>query len=153
MAVPRTPCRIDDARGSCIPAVSDGWCLRISQCEAGSAAVSAVQGGQCCSVPAMAVPWVPAVMDEWYLCSAGSALNPCSDGREVALYPGSAPCPCSAGWVAALQPCRAGRAPAPLLVLLFLQGWQMHAVPLCLRCAWQAVALHCVAHNAPVFLW
>lgn len=66
--------------GSCIPAVPDGWCLRVWQCEAGSAAVTAVQGGQCCSVPAVAASRVSAVTDGRYSCSAGSALNPCGDG-------------------------------------------------------------------------
>ena len=87
MAVPCVQCGMGDARGSCIPAEPDGWCLRISQCEAGSAAVSAAQGGRCSPVPAVPVPCVPAVMDGWYPCSAGSALNPCSDGLEVALHP------------------------------------------------------------------
>lgn len=149
-SIPRVPCvpAVLDGQQSCIPAAS---CVP----EVMAAAVPAVQ----------AVPRVPAVLGAWQpsipVASHGPpslhGWQPCVPavfsvpGWVSALYPFSVPCPCNARWVSAPHPCsgrwvsaphphRAGR--SPRLVLPFLQCWQLHAVPACPCCAWQAVPLH-----------
>lgn len=89
-AAPHMQCGVGDVRGSCIPAAPDGWCLR-------SAKLAVLrQGGPCRSVPAVAVPRVPAVLGSWCFCRASSALCPCSAPQVSSLHPRHSPCPFAA---------------------------------------------------------